>query len=247
MTNQNSNLQNLQPIKTLRFKDTALDVFEIENEQYMTSKAIAQALGYSRIDHINKLFKENQNEFSERNAESSFLSGPDKSSLSEKTANQTTPKTGVVSEPAMTRIVYLKTKTNVSYKLRLFNKRGAYLIAMLSKTKNAADFRKWVLDVLEGKETIEKSSAVGHKPLVIEDFKVGEALKVEGETERQKIRRMMLANCLKLKIFRHNCQSFKEELYKISSSLTSILILIDNFQEHTDIMEKDLDEVWKQL
>jgi prophage antirepressor-like protein len=200
MKNQNSNLQNLQPIKTLRFKDTALDVFEIEGEQYMTSKAIAQALGYSRIDQINKLFKDNQNEFSQRNAESAFLS-----------------------EPAMTRIVHLKTKTNVSYKLRLFNKIGAYLIAMLSKTKNAADFRKWVLDVLEGKETIKENVKVEQKENVtLGQVQIGGSLIPENESKIEEAKRTLLVNAVKVKIFHHNCQSFKSEINKLKCVIISV-------------------------
>ena len=225
MKNQNSNLQNLQPIKTLRFKDTALDVFEIEGEQYMTSKAIAQALGYSRIDQINKLFKDNQNEFSQRNAESAFLS-----------------------EPAMTRIVHLKTKTNVSYKLRLFNKIGAYLIAMLSKTKNAADFRKWVLDVLEGKETIKENVKVEQKENVtLGQVQIGGSLIPENESKIEEAKRTLLVNAVKVKIFHHNCQSFKSEINKLLSGISAMANLVDNFEEHTAIIEKELDELRRKL
>lgn len=35
---------------------------------------------------------------------------------------------------------------------RIFNARGAALLAMLAKTDKAADFRAWVLDVLEGEQ-----------------------------------------------------------------------------------------------
>lgn len=221
MKNQNSNLHNLQPVKTLRFKDTALDVFEIEGEKYMTSKAIAQALGYSRIDQINKLFKDNQNEFSQRNAESAFLS-----------------------EPAMTRIVHLKTKTNVSYKLRLFNKRGAYLIAMLSKTKNAADFRKWVLDVLEGKETIKENAKTN---VTLGEVQIGGSLIPENETKIEEAKRMLLVNSVKAKIFHHNCQSFKSEINKLLSGISAMTNLVDNFEEHATIIEKELDELRRKL
>lgn len=220
MTNQNSNLQNLQPIKILRFKDTALDVFEIEGEQYMTSKAIAQALGYRGINQVTRLFKENQEEFTQENQRRVDLT--------------------LLSEPAMTRIVHLKTKTNVSYKLRLFNKRGAYLIAMLSKTKNAADFRKWVLDVLEGKANVE------HKPRT-KEIEIGASLIPLNETKTEEAKRMLLVNSVKAKIFHHNCQSFKSEINKLLSGISAMANLVDNFEEHAMVMEKELDELRRKL
>jgi prophage antirepressor-like protein len=228
MKNQNSNLQNLQPIKTLRFKDTALDVFEIEGEQYMTSKAIAQALGYNDTKSVTILYTENKHEFTEK--------------------DQRVIDLITLSEPAMTRIVHLKTKTNVSYKLRLFNKRGAYLIAMLSKTKNAADFRKWVLDVLEGKETIKENVKVEQKENVtLGQVQIGGSLIPENESKIEEAKRTLLVNAVKVKIFHHNCQSFKSEINKLLSGISAMANLVDNFEEHTAIIEKELDELRRKL
>ena len=39
------------------------------------------------------------------------------------------------------------------YETRVFNKRGCQLIGFLAKTKKAAEFRKWALDVLAGQST----------------------------------------------------------------------------------------------
>lgn len=39
--------------------------------------------------------------------------------------------------------------TNLKAKRRIFNRRGAHLIAMFAKTDLAKEFRKWVLDVLD--------------------------------------------------------------------------------------------------
>ena len=44
-----------------------------------------------------------------------------------------------------------------AYPTRIFNRRGAHLIAMLAKTPRAKDFRKWVLDVLDGHVSPPKS------------------------------------------------------------------------------------------
>jgi len=39
---------------------------------------------------------------------------------------------------------------NLKVHIRVFSLRGAHLIGMFSRTKKAKEFRKWVLDVLEG-------------------------------------------------------------------------------------------------
>ena len=44
-------------------------------------------------------------------------------------------------------------------KTRVFNKRGSHLIAMFAKTKKAAAFRAWVLDVLEQNSDTSQASA----------------------------------------------------------------------------------------
>ena len=50
-------------------------------------------------------------------------------------------------------------KNSPNKRIRIFNKRGAWLIAMFARTKQAKNFRKWVLDILESqqKPKIEKS------------------------------------------------------------------------------------------
>lgn len=41
--------------------------------------------------------------------------------------------------------------------VRIFSPRGCYLIGMLSRTEKAKEFRKWVLDVLEGRAVPRES------------------------------------------------------------------------------------------
>lgn len=53
---------------------------------------------------------------------------------------------------AMTAIVEgptLGQQRNLINEIRIFNPRGAYLVALLSRTEKAKAFRRWVLDVLE--------------------------------------------------------------------------------------------------
>lgn len=53
--------------------------------------------------------------------------------------------------PCMTTLVDTQTNGGIQ-KVRIFSLRGTHLIGMLSHTKVAKDFRKWVLDILD-KET----------------------------------------------------------------------------------------------
>lgn len=61
----------------------------------------------------------------------------------------------------MTRIVELDTAGG-KQQVRIFSPRGCYLIGMLSRTEKAKEFRKWVLDVLEGRAVPRES-----KPMTI--------------------------------------------------------------------------------
>src|SRR5690606_13283233 len=50
--------------------------------------------------------------------------------------------------PSMTKMMKIKSKGGLQL-TRVFSLRGAHLLAMLTKTPKAKEFRKWVLDVLE--------------------------------------------------------------------------------------------------
>ncbi|WP_409026171.1 P22AR C-terminal domain-containing protein [Gallibacterium anatis] len=50
--------------------------------------------------------------------------------------------------PNMTALIDMKTVSGVQ-KVRIFSLRGCHLIGMLSHTKVAKEFRKWVLDILD--------------------------------------------------------------------------------------------------
>ena len=50
----------------------------------------------------------------------------------------------------MTQVLDLPTAGGVQ-PVRVFSPRGCYLLGMLARTDKAKDFRKWVLDVLEGR------------------------------------------------------------------------------------------------
>ncbi|QQE87300.1 BRO family protein [Azotobacter chroococcum] len=52
--------------------------------------------------------------------------------------------------PCMTETVKLTVSGNLQKEVRIFSLRGAHLLAMFARTEAAKEFRRWVLDVLDG-------------------------------------------------------------------------------------------------
>lgn len=52
--------------------------------------------------------------------------------------------------PCMTETVKLTVSGNLQKEVRIFSLRGAHLLAMFARTEVAKEFRRWVLDVLDG-------------------------------------------------------------------------------------------------
>lgn len=104
----------------LSFNEVNFTPVQQDNQAWITSRELGQALGYSREDAVNKIFERNSDEF-----------------------------TG-----SMTRNVKL-TLQGQAREVRVFSLRGCHLIAMLSRTAIAKQFRKWVLDVLD-REVVTK-------------------------------------------------------------------------------------------
>ena len=63
--------------------------------------------------------------------------------------------------PDMTQILDLPTAGGIQ-PVRIFSLRGAHLLGMLSRTERAAAFRRWVLDVLEGREAPQQSGTMSY-------------------------------------------------------------------------------------
>ena len=76
----------------------------------------------------------------------------------------------------MSQRVNLTRSGNLQKTVRVFSPRGCHLIAMLSHTKRAKEFRKWVLDVLDkyGKEAAQPS------PLAIQGTVYAKSLLEDG-------------------------------------------------------------------
>ncbi len=128
-TQVKTNIIERKASKELIFKDMPLEVIKLEEKEWVTSKSIAETLGYKDLSSINRIFNRKKDEFDQR----------------------------------MSRVVKLTThkgKGGYNYDLRVFSLRGAYLISMVSDTDTAKEFRKWVLDVLEGKAEAPKTPQV---------------------------------------------------------------------------------------
>ena len=74
-------------------------------------------------------------------------------------------------DDSMTCIVKL-TKQGQNRDVRVFNKRGCQLIALLSRTQKAKEFRKWALDVLESNDRNPQNGGYGENTPQITDQSV---------------------------------------------------------------------------
>lgn len=111
--------QPITALRTLDFDGAAIPVYAANGQHVMTGPDIARALGYTRPDVINVLYLRHADEFTEEMACLVNLTWH---------------------EPSTGRMVPRET--------RVFNRDGAHLLAMFSKTERAKAFRRWILRVL---------------------------------------------------------------------------------------------------
>ena len=104
----------------LVFQNTEFSIVDRNNQPWLRSPQIAEALGYSQANRIADVYSRHADEFTD----------------------------------SMTAIVKLPTMGG-DQETRIFSLRGAHLLAMLSRTAVAKEFRKWVLDILD--KEIEKT------------------------------------------------------------------------------------------
>ncbi len=109
----------------LSFNDVNFSPVQRDGQIWLSSGELATALGYKSADSVSRIFDRNSDEFTN----SMTL-----------TVNLTVSNKNNELQQAKTRI---------------FSLRGCHLIAMLSRTAIAKQFRKWVLDVLD-REVVTK-------------------------------------------------------------------------------------------
>lgn len=105
----------------IKFQEKELELIDINGKAYMRSSDLARALDYSSSDKVGNLYRRNADEFT------------DDMTL--------TPRLSVKGYG----------NGNSERTVRVFSLRGCHLIAMLANTPVAKAFRKWCLDILEGK------------------------------------------------------------------------------------------------
>ncbi len=103
----------------LTFQQTTFHPVVHDNNAWLTSTELSQALGYADTKSVTKLFTRNSDEF--------------------------TPAMSLVVEMTTNGINNSLRKK----KVRVFSLRGAHLIAMFATTTVAKEFRRWVLDILD--------------------------------------------------------------------------------------------------
>lgn len=103
----------------LAFHNTKFNIVTHNNQIWLSSKELAQALEYASAKSVTDIYNKNLDEFTDG-----------MSLVVESTTN------GV--NASQRRL-----------KVRIFSLRGAHLIAMFARTPVAKEFRRWVLDVLD--------------------------------------------------------------------------------------------------
>lgn len=113
----------------LSFNDVQLSPITHNSQIYLTSSELASSLGYADEGGVRKIFNRYKDEFTD--TMSTVLRSGQIDPLGESSGLQT--------------------------EQRIFSLRGCHLLAMFSRTAIAKDFRKWVLDVLDGQSPILQS------------------------------------------------------------------------------------------
>lgn len=104
----------------LAFHDTKFTPVKRNNQIWLTAVEIAKALGYKKSDAVTQIYDRNSDEF-----------------MSDMTLTLKLSVNGINNS--------LRAKDT-----RVFSLRGAHLIAMFARTPVAKEFRRWVLDILDG-------------------------------------------------------------------------------------------------
>lgn len=118
-------------LPTLVFDETVFTVVDRDGQPWLRGLEIASALGYGRVTKISELYTRNADEFDE--TMTALIKVPD-----------LRPHIGGAGQVR---------------EVRIFSLRGAHLIGMFAKTVRAKAFRRWVLDVLEGKAQVQPARA----------------------------------------------------------------------------------------
>lgn len=110
-------------MKELMFQNQPIRLVEKDGRKWASAADIARALGYSRPDAVTRIYDKRKAEFS---------------------SSMTTLVMVETADPQNGGVLLNKTTA------RVFSLRGAHLIGMFARTAKAREFRRWVLDILDG-------------------------------------------------------------------------------------------------
>lgn len=102
----------------LTFNGIEFQPIKQQNQIWLTASQLAEALEYSDVRSVTKIYQRNADEFT-------------------------------LSMTEVVKLTTTKDNNNLQTSTRIFSLRGCHLVAMLSKTKIAKQFRQWVLDILD--------------------------------------------------------------------------------------------------
>ena len=105
----------------LAFHNTQFKVVDRNGQPWLRLFQIGSALGYSKPDLVGRIYQKHADEF-------------------------TDGMTAIVKLPDL---ILQNGGAGQMREIRIFSLRGAHLLAMLSRTKLAKEFRRWVLDILD--------------------------------------------------------------------------------------------------
>lgn len=109
-------------MKELMFQNQSIRLVDKDGKKWASASDIARALGYAKPDKVTRIYDRHKVEFSGSMTCLTMVQDLD-------------PQSGC---PGQFRVG------------RVFTLRGAHLIAMFSRTAKAQEFRRWVLDILDG-------------------------------------------------------------------------------------------------
>jgi len=118
----------------LVFHEVEFEVVDNHGQNWLMGPQIGAALGYEkgRVS-IHKLYDSNADEFDETMTQVVKL-------------DYLRPRSGDAGQA----LDHQNEGSGQVREVRIFSPRGCYLLAMLARTERAKEFRRWVLDVLEG-------------------------------------------------------------------------------------------------
>lgn len=117
----------LDAVYPFNFQDTEIQVLDVHGRVWLTAADLSRALGYKKASRVSELYQRNKDEFTE-----------DMTTVIELQANESDPTRN------------LRAGVSATGQARIFSTQGCHLVGMLARTDRAKEFRRWVLDVLDG-------------------------------------------------------------------------------------------------